>query len=66
MENNLQKIRWEKDLSVNQLSQLSGVSTSEITNIENNRIKVFNIKLITAYRLSKALCVQVWDLFRLE
>ena len=64
MKNNLQKIRWEKNMSVNQLSKLSKVSHSQITKIENGYVN--DISLTTAYKLSCALDVSVYDLFPLK
>lgn len=61
MKNNLKEIRWKNNLTVVQLSKLSGVSHSEITKIENGNIK--SITLRNAYKLSSALNVSVYDLF---
>lgn len=64
MKNNLMQIRLEKNLSTNQLALLSGVSQSQITRIENNYIS--NVSLITAWRLAKALDVDIFDIFIME
>ena len=36
--NNIQKIRWEQNISLRELSKLSGVSHTEIDMIENGKI----------------------------
>ena len=64
MKNRVQEIRWHKNLTLKQLSQLSGVSISEISKIENNELR--NVTLLTAYRLSKALKVDILELFIME
>lgn len=64
MKNNLMQIHLEKNLSTNQLALLSGVSQSQITRIENNYIS--NVSLITAWRLAKALDVDIFDIFIME
>ena len=61
MKNNLKELRWKKGLSVIELSNLSGVSHSQITKIENGDSS--DIYLDTAYKLSSALGVSVYDLF---
>lgn len=62
MKNNLQKIRWEKNLSQKTLSQKSGVPQSVISSVENG-LTIPN--LITALRLAKALGVAVEDIFKI-
>lgn len=62
MKNNLQKIRWEKNLSQKTLSQKSGVSQSVISSVENGLTMP---NLITALRLAKALGVSVEEIFSL-
>ena len=62
MKNNLQKVRWEKNLSQKTLSQKSNVPQSVISSVENG-LTVPNI--ITALRLAKALGVSVEDIFSL-
>lgn len=64
MKNNLKKTRWENGLSVLQLSKISGVSHSQITKIENGDVK--NITLQTAYKLSSALKISVYELFPIK
>lgn len=61
LDNKVQQYRWEQNLSLKKLSLLSGVSISEISKIENKGVR--DVTLLTAYRLSKALKVDVWDLF---
>lgn len=62
MKNNLQKIRWGKNLSQNKLAQKSGVPQSVISSVENG-LTIPN--LITALRLAKALGVAVEDIFQI-
>ena len=62
MKNNLQKIRWEMNLSQKALSQKSGVPQSVISSVENG-LTIPN--LATALRLAKALNVTVEDIFTL-
>lgn len=62
MKNNLQKIRWEKNLSQKTLSQKSGVSQSVISSVENG---LTTPNLATALRLAKALGVSVEEIFSL-
>lgn len=56
----LQKIRWEKDYSIGKLAKLSGVSTAQISRIENG-LTIPTIE--TLCRLAKALNCDVTDLF---
>lgn len=63
MKNKLQKLRWEKNWSQNQLSIKSGVPQSAISIIENNMSE--NPGVFTALRLSRALSVTVEDIFML-
>lgn len=62
MKNNLQKIRWEKNLSQKMLAQKSGVPQSVISYVEND---LTTPNLATALRLAKALGVAVEDIFTL-
>ena len=62
MKNNLQKIRWEKNLSQKMLAQKSSVPQSVISSVENG-LTIPN--LITALRLAKALGVAVEDIFKI-
>lgn len=62
MKNNLQKIRWEKNLSQKTLSQKSGVPQSVISSVENG-LTIPN--LTTALRLAKTLEVSVEEIFSL-
>lgn len=61
MKNNLQKIRWEKNLTLQQLSTTSGISMSELNKIEN--IETIDIYLSTAYRIANALNVRLEEIF---
>lgn len=56
----LQKIRWEKDYSIGQLAKASGVSTAQISRIENG-LTMPTIE--TLCRLAKALGCDVCELF---
>lgn len=59
----LQKTRWEKDYSIGKLAKLSGVSTAQISRIENG-LTIPTIE--TLCRLAKALDCDVTDLFDCE
>ena len=61
MENVLQKLRWERNWSQNQLAQKSNVSQSIISSIENNMQE--NPRIYTAIKLAHALSVDVEDIF---
>lgn len=61
MRNNLQKIRWEKNLTLQQVSVASNVSVSELSKIEN--METVDIYLSTAYKIAKALNVSLEELF---
>lgn len=63
MKNKLQKLRWEKNWSQNQLVIRSGVSQSIISSIENDQLE--NPRVSTALKLAKALSVSVEDIFQL-
>lgn len=60
MRNDLQRIRWDKNMTVEQLARLSGISSSEISRIENNQSSP---TLYTMCRLSKALKVNAWEVW---
>lgn len=61
MENRLQVLRWERNLSQQELADKSGVSKSTIGGIENGRVKNPSVK--NAVYLAKALGVDVTDIF---
>ena len=61
MENRVWHYRNERNLTLAQLSRLSGISISELNNIENHVYR--DIKLSTAIRLSKVLHVDIYELF---
>lgn len=63
MRNDLQKIRWSKNITVEQLSKLSGISSSEISKIENNQVSP---TLFTMCRLSRALHVDIWEIWNCD
>lgn len=60
MKNDLQRIRWEKNMTVEHLSNLSGISSSEITKIENNQVSP---TLDTMSKIAKALQEHVWKIW---
>lgn len=61
MKNNLQKCRWEKNMTLKQLSISTGVSVSELNKIENNDVK--DIYYSTACKIAKALKLPVETVF---
>lgn len=63
MKNNLQQLRWDRNLSQQQLSIKSGVKRSIISNIENGYTA--NPSVLTVLKLAKALNVKVEDIFSL-
>ena len=58
--NNLKAKREGSGYSIRKLEQLSGVSNSHISQIENNQQQP---SLETAYRLAKALKCDIFELF---
>lgn len=62
MTNNLQHLRWIRSWSQEMLAIKSGVSRSLISKLENREIT--NPSIDTAYKLSKALNVDIWDIFK--
>lgn len=61
MKNRLQELRWNKGWSQSQLSRISGVPQSVISEIENDIEE--NPRVYTAIRLAHALSVSVEDIF---
>ena len=61
MKNNLQKIRWDKNWTQQQLSRISHVPQSVISDIENGLKE--NPSVFIAIRLARALSVTVEDIF---
>lgn len=61
MKNNLQKLRWTRDWSQEQLARKSGVSRALISSIENHT--ELNPSVGAALKLSHALNVKVEDIF---
>ncbi len=59
---NLRKIRESKSLGVNQLSRMSGINASYISNLENNKRK--NPSIETLQKIADALEVSVDDFFK--
>ena len=62
--NNIQKIRWEQNISLRQLSKLSGVSHTEIDMIENGKRN--NTGQITMMKISRGLKLSVNEVFHLD
>lgn len=58
----IERIRKEKNLSVYQLSKLSGVKITTITNIEKGISDLDGVRLGTLKKLSKALGVPVTEI----
>lgn len=61
MENKVWYYRNERNLTLKQLSKLTGISVGELSNIENNVSK--DIMLSNAIILSKVLHTDLYDLF---
>ena len=61
--NNIQKIRWERNLSLRELSKLSSVSHNEINLIENGMRIPYQITML---KISKALNLSVNEVFHLD
>jgi len=61
IKNNVQAMRWKKNMSLRQLSNRSGIPRTTINSIENNL--VLNPTIETAFRLSRALGVSIEELF---
>ncbi|QNM06078.1 helix-turn-helix transcriptional regulator [Qiania dongpingensis] len=64
MKNKLQQLRWDSNLSQQQLAIKSGVKRSIISNIENGHTT--NPSIVTALKLAKALNVTIEDIFALD
>lgn len=64
MKNNLKEIRWRKGWSQATLAMKSGVSRSTICEIENGKNQHPSIDI--AYKLHKALNMDVWEIFKEE
>lgn len=60
MKIHLQKIRWERDYSIEQLARISGVSSAQISRIENG-LTVPTIG--TLCKLARALGCNICELF---
>lgn len=59
----LKKVRNEKNITLNKLSEKSGVSTTHINDIENN---IKSPSLFVMVRLSKALDVEITELYKVK
>lgn len=61
IQNNLQQIRWSKNMTVEQISKKSGLAKSTVSNIENEN----NIpSLLTAYCIAYALNEELESVFQ--
>lgn len=61
MKNNIQKMRWERDWSLRELSAKSGVSRAVINRLENDGEQ--NPTIQTAFLLANAFGISVEELF---
>lgn len=61
MKNNIQKMRWERDWSLRELSAKSGVSRAVINRLENDGEQ--NSTIQTAFLLANAFGISVEELF---
>ena len=59
----LKQVRNEKNITLNKLSEKSGVSTTNINDIENN---IKSPSLFVMVRLSKALDVEITELYKVK
>jgi len=59
----LKQVRNEKNITLNKLSEKSGVSTTHINDIENN---IKSPSLFVMVRLSKALDVEITELYKVK
>jgi len=59
----LKQVRNEKNMTLNKLSEKSGVSTTHINDIENN---IKSPSLFVMVRLSKALDVEITELYKVK
>lgn len=61
--NNIKKIRWDKNITVRKLAKLSGMSHSQITELENGKSTPTQI---TMMRVAKALDKKTDEVFMLD
>ncbi|MCI8361844.1 MAG: helix-turn-helix transcriptional regulator [Clostridia bacterium] len=59
----LKQVRQEKNITLNRLSEKSGVSTTHINDIENN---IKSPSLFVMVRLSKALDIEITELYKVQ
>ena len=59
----LKQVRQERNITLNRLSEKSGVSTTHINDIENN---IKSPSLLVMVRLSKALDVEITELYKVQ
>ena len=59
----IKQIRQKEKISLNKLSEKSGISTTHINDIENN---IKSPSLLVMVRLSKALNVEITELYKVK
>ncbi len=59
----LKQVRQRKKVTLNKLSEKSGISTTHINDIENN---IKSPSLLVMIRLAKALDVQITELYKVK
>lgn len=59
----LKQVRQKKNITLNKLSEKSGISTTHINDIENN---IKSPSLFVMVRLSKALDVEITELYKVK
>lgn len=59
----LKEIRQKKNITLNKLSEKSGVSTTHINDVENN---IKSPSLFVMVRLAKALDVEITELYKVK
>lgn len=62
----IRKLRKEKELTLHQLSELSGVSVTQIQGVETGRIKLENMTVKNFMALCKALEVEPCDIYKTD
>lgn len=59
----LKEVRQKKNITLNRLSERSGISTTHINDIENN---IKSPSLLIMVRLAKALDVEITELYKVK
>ncbi|MCI8345321.1 MAG: helix-turn-helix transcriptional regulator [Clostridia bacterium] len=59
----LKQVRQNKNITLNRLSERSGISTTHINDIENN---IKSPSLLIMIRLAKALDVEITELYKVK